>query len=160
MKIKTLKILGIIGILMAGTAPTAQAADISSANGKYSGFIQQLTCPSDSAKYGDFTDYGYWGGGTWCGQKGKAGYWVWVNPTWYVWASNSLADNGPPSTANSANGKYSGLIQTISCPKDAAKYGAFTDYGYWAGGSWCGKKGKAGYWVWAAPNWYVWSNAN
>ncbi|MCP4265077.1 MAG: PASTA domain-containing protein [Candidatus Brocadiaceae bacterium] len=56
-----------------------------SVNGKYSELIQKLTCPKDKATYGNFNDWGYWGGGTWCGQQGKAGYWVWVSPTWYVW---------------------------------------------------------------------------
>lgn len=166
MKLKTLNMLAIIILLMMGLNPAAQAADITSANGKYSGLVQQLLCPTDSVKYGDFKDFGYWSGGNWCGQKGKAGYWVWVNPTWYVWASNELADAGSvnsaksANSANSVNGKYSGLVQTINCPKDTAKYGSFTDYGYWGGGTWCGRKGKAGYWVWSAPNWYVWSNAN
>lgn len=60
-----------------------------SANGKYVTLVQELTCPSDSAKYGNFNDYGYWEGGAWCGQTGAAGYWVWLKPTWYVWAAKA-----------------------------------------------------------------------
>lgn len=56
-----------------------------SVNGKYAQLIQKLYCPADASTYGQFRDYGYWSGGTWCGQRGAAGYWVWVNPTWYVW---------------------------------------------------------------------------
>ncbi|MFZ2725250.1 MAG: hypothetical protein WAX77_03255 [Methylococcaceae bacterium] len=56
----------------------------------------------------------------------------------------------------SANGKYAQLLKEISCPKDSAQYGKFTDYGYWEGGLWCGQQGPAGYWVWLKPTWYVW----
>ena len=58
-----------------------------SANYKYSGFLQEIICPSDTPKYGEFKDNGYWKGGPWCGQQGKAGYWVWVKPKWCVWES-------------------------------------------------------------------------
>ena len=73
MKINLSKFLSVIALTglglmfnnsFAGKAPTA------SANGRYDGLIQELTCPADSAKYGKFTDYGYW---------------VWLKPTWYVW---------------------------------------------------------------------------
>lgn len=56
-----------------------------SAGGKYENLIQVLPCPSDKAKYGEFNDYGYWEGGSWCGQSGRSGYWVWASPKWYVW---------------------------------------------------------------------------
>jgi hypothetical protein len=58
----------------------------------------------------------------------------------------------------SVDSKYSNLIQVLHCPKDKATYGEFKDYGHWEGGTWCGQTGKAGYWVWVAPNWYVWKN--
>ncbi len=58
----------------------------------------------------------------------------------------------------SVGGKYSGLIQRLTCPADRNRYGAFNDYGYWAGGAWCRQQGQAGYWVWVAPTWYVWRN--
>lgn len=58
----------------------------------------------------------------------------------------------------SVNGNYSSLIQVLNCPSDRGQYGEFRDYGYWGGGPWCGKQGKAGHWVWVAPKWYVWKN--
>jgi len=67
----------------------ADAPEAASVNGKYSGLIQVLTCPADADSYGQFRDYGWWGGGSWCGQSGQAGYWVWVNPSWYVWRSKN-----------------------------------------------------------------------
>ena len=55
------------------------------ANGKYSNLIQKIECPRDSLTYGEFTDFGFWRGGEWCGQDASAGYWVWVRPNWYIW---------------------------------------------------------------------------
>lgn len=55
-------------------------------NDKYSDLVQVMNCSRDRQTYGEFRDYGWWGGGPWCGQTGKAGYWVWVAPNWYVWA--------------------------------------------------------------------------
>jgi len=127
------------------------SAQSSSVNGKYFQLKQTLTCERDRAKYGNFSDYGYWKGGNWCGQRGKKGYWVWVAPTWYVWAGKT-----PPHA--SANGKYTNLVQTLYCPRDRKKYGTHSDYGYWKGGNWCGQRGQAGYWVWSHPNWFVWGN--
>ncbi|MCG6552729.1 MAG: hypothetical protein L7F77_10405 [Candidatus Magnetominusculus sp. LBB02] len=60
----------------------------------------------------------------------------------------------------SVSGKYSKLVQMMPCAKDKATYGEFNDYGQWSGGPWCGQTGKAGYWVYVAPNWYVWGEKN
>ncbi|MGB8700405.1 MAG: hypothetical protein WCD18_13400 [Thermosynechococcaceae cyanobacterium] len=60
---------------------------LSSANQKYKKLIQVLPCPGDRSQYGEYSDYGYWGGGRWCGQNGMAGYWVWLYPNWYVWGA-------------------------------------------------------------------------
>ncbi len=154
---KSMKKLSIILSVIAGIGvlPTNSLAESSaSVNGKYQNLIQKLHCPSDKAKYGKFNDYGYWAGGPWCGQRGKAGYWVWNNPNWYIWANKGI-----PAAA-SANGKYSNLLQTLHCPKDSNSYGKYRDYGYWGGGPWCGQQGVAGYWVWVQPNWYVWGAKN
>ncbi|MBT9311588.1 hypothetical protein [Leptothoe kymatousa] len=119
-----------------------------SAYSKYRNLLQVLNCPEDGAVYGNFHDYGYWDGGAWCGEQGAAGYWVWSAPNWYVWQDKV------PEYANA--GKYSSLLQVIYCPGDESTYGSFDDYGYWGGGPWCGDYGKAGFWVYSAPNWYVW----
>ncbi len=140
-------------LMMAGAVLFPQegmAADPASANGKYQNLLQKLHCPSDQASYGKYRDYGYWGGGAWCGQQGKPGYWVWSYPFWYVWANQGVSD------AASAHGKYTNLLQTLTCPRDRRKYGKYSDYGYWAGGAWCGQQGKPGFWVWVAPTWYIW----
>lgn len=67
----------------------SEEAPTASANGKYEDLIQEISCPSDSKQYGRFTDYGYWRGGSWCGEMGREGYWVWLKPTWYVWRTKA-----------------------------------------------------------------------
>lgn len=131
---------------------------LTSANGKYTSLVQVLECEKDKKTYGEYRDYGYWSGGAWCGEVGEAGYWVWVYPKWYVWAKKSKPQNR--FGKSSANGKYSNLIQKLQCKKDKKTYGEYQDYGYWSGGAWCGDVGKAGYWVWVYPNWYVWETKN
>jgi len=126
-----------------------------SANHKYYDLIQTINCPSDKATYGRFNDYGYWGGGAWCGNKGQAGFWVYSYPNWYVWSGAVKDAKNNPEI--SENGKYTRLIQTIYCPKDLGEYGKHHDSEYWEGGPWCEVQGKEGYWVWDYPYWYVWS---
>ena len=142
------------------------APEEANVNGKYSNLIQVLYCPSDRGQYGEFRDYGHWGGGAWCGKRGKSGYWVWVSPNWYIWSDKGQRVPKPPILGSdreqnvpdraSVDGKYFELLQVLKCPSDRGQYGEFNDYGYWGGGSWCGKQGRAGYWVWVAPNWYIW----
>ena len=55
-------------------------------------------------------------------------------------------------------GKYSGLVAVLRVEEDRAHYGEFCDYGYWPGGVYRGRENAPqGYWVWVAPNWFVWS---
>ena len=55
----------------------------------------------------------------------------------------------------SAFGAYTDLIQTLDCPKDAADYGNYSNYGYYEGGYWCGQAAAAGYWVYNYPTWHI-----
>ncbi|MEM8778124.1 MAG: hypothetical protein AAGF26_04480 [Cyanobacteria bacterium P01_G01_bin.49] len=135
--------------LMHSPLTIAQSSNVSSANDKYHNLSQMLNCPQDQGQYGNFYDYGYWQGGSWCGQTGEPGYWVWANPNWYVW------QDMVPAKA-SANGSYFSLVQVLNCPRDREQYGDYSNYGYWGGGSWCGQTGEPGYWTWVYPNWYVW----
>ena len=58
-----------------------------SLNGKYAGLVGTLEMSADRGKYGDLHDYGHWEGGTHNDVEDlPAGYWVYVAPTWYVWA--------------------------------------------------------------------------
>jgi len=95
--------------------------DRASLSGKYSNLEQILKCRKDRERYGRFKEFGYWGGGAWCGKQGKAGYWVWVAPNWYIWANKGNPKYNIPPKAT-VNGKYSGLKQILSCKPDRAKY--------------------------------------
>lgn len=70
----------------------------------------------------------------------------------------ALLPASPSTEKSSAYGRYQQLRQVMHCPQDQHQYGQYHDYGYWAGGSWCGQQGQAGYWVWSAPDWYIWQH--
>jgi hypothetical protein len=137
-------------------------------NGKYKDLIYVLKVPEDKASYGEFNDYGYWGGGAWAGVKDNpAGYWVFVDPYWLVFKTKSQSgendriiplDKLPKdfSSKASVNGKYSDPFYVLKVPEDKKSYGDFYDWGYWGGGSWAGvKDNPAGYWVFVEPYWIV-----
>jgi hypothetical protein len=57
-------------------------------------------------------------------------------------------------------GKYSKLLREIEVERDRASYGEFYDWGHWSGTSWAGYKDlPPGYWVYVAPNWYIFGKA-
>jgi sRNA-binding regulator protein Hfq len=61
----------------------------------------------------------------------------------------------PPEA--SAGGKYTGLLRVVPAPGDEATYGKFSDRGHSNTPSWAGLDNlPAGYWVYVAPNWYIW----
>ena len=76
-------------------------------------------------------------------------------------AGGSARADDPPEAAAflkaTVDGKYSKLLAVISVPSDKKDYGEFNDYGISEGGDWAGYKGlPKGYWVYVAPNWYIW----
>lgn len=79
--------IGVIANPNATAGASASTPVQATVGGKYSGLIMVLNCPADQGTYGQFNDWGYWGGGsgTWCNQPAKAGHWVYVAPNWYVW---------------------------------------------------------------------------
>lgn len=109
--------------------------------------IQTIYCPGAIDEYGSYNEWGYWeGGDTICGGTyALEGYWVYDAPYWYVY-----------DEAIAGYGAYEGWVQTLRCDEDVSTYGSYYDYGYWGGGSWCGDYGAEGYWVYVAPNWYIW----
>jgi len=57
----------------------------------------------------------------------------------------------------SAGGRSPTLLRTLHVPDDEAIYGRFRDWGYWAGTTYRQFTDlPPGYWVYLAPNWYVW----
>jgi hypothetical protein len=55
-------------------------------------------------------------------------------------------------------GKYSKLLGSISVPEDVADHGPCKEFGRWGGGYYAGHRNTPeGYWVYVAPNWYIWA---
>ncbi len=58
----------------------------------------------------------------------------------------------------SVNGKYSQLLAVLPVKEDRERYGDFHDHGLRPGGTYQAHTNTPrGYWVWVAPNWYVWA---
>lgn len=74
----------------------------------------------------------------------------------FLSVAGSIAYSDDIDPAASMNGRYSEILQKISCPDDVRHYGEFREYGYRAGETWCGVTAATGYLVWVSPNWYVW----
>lgn len=156
------------GLAMAGAiAMQAPAIAQSSSpgfdvNGKYHDLITTYGCAEDVSQYGEFYEWGYWGGGYDCGADRPAGYYVWYQGAWAVWKSASgtfpvAPDDYDPDHGFDVGGKYYGAIANFGCAADVEKYGEFYDYGYWSGGNYCGADRPAGYYVWYQGAWAVWS---
>jgi hypothetical protein len=79
--------LALVALLSASPFSPAELK-AASCDGKYQKLQRVMTMPEDEARYGEFNDYGWWGGTEYKGHEGLApGYWVWVKPRWYVWKS-------------------------------------------------------------------------
>ena len=158
----------ITGLLAAGalaaSAPASAQSDAPGfdVNGKYHDIITTYGCAEDVARYGEFHDFGWWGGGFDCGADRPAGYYVWYQGAWAVWRSASGIFPDPPPKPDpdlgfDAGGKYYGAIANFGCAADVELYGEYYDYGYWGGGNYCGAVRPAGYYVWYQGAWAVWS---
>ncbi|MEK6235878.1 MAG: hypothetical protein N2C14_14310, partial [Planctomycetales bacterium] len=79
------------------------------------------------------------------------------------WPNTTVSGGGAVFRSNlaTAGGKYRGLLRVFEESQDEATYGEFHDWGYWSGTEYAGhEKLPAGYWVYVAPRWYIWSDAN
>jgi len=150
------RIIGILLIIGAGVA--WPALDQTNVNGKYINLLHVIEAPNDRAEYGEFCDWGYWLGDSWQEYTNLSpGFWVYVYPNWYLW--EKLAVQTGLDLKASVNGKYLVLINVLKVPQDATVYGAYYDYGFWEEYSYAGYENLApGYWVYMAPNWYIWAN--
>lgn len=167
---------------VAGAGPTAPAPaslERASLGGKYVQLLATVEIPEDAGEYGEFKDFGYWKGGRYKGRTGlPAGYWVYVAPTWFIWAAEGARQvarpvaplpaeptvTAPPPEPEesllaraSVGGKYSGLIGTFHFPDYHGGKSNFSDSGFWKGGAYRGVKGlPPSYWVYVRPHWYLW----
>ncbi len=63
-----------------------------------------------------------------------------------------------PATDSTVGGKYKSLLRRLHAPGDTEKYGQFNDYGHADTKSYAGSDNlPEGYWVYAAPYWYIWA---
>lgn len=135
-------------------------ADPASASGKYTNLLYVLDMPDDRGAYGDQCDWGYWTGTEWGPYKDlKPGFWVYVHPKWYVWQCRAEEVGLDPRA--SAQGVYSVLMHVVPAPNDIDTYGPFCDYGFSEEYEYAGCTNLTpGYWVYVAPNWYVWAQTS
>lgn len=55
-----------------------------------------------------------------------------------------------------SKGTYQEPLLSFDCPQDQQQYGQSYQGDYEAATHYCGKTQPAGYWVWVAPDWYLW----
>jgi len=139
---------------------TDQKSDPTNANGKYLNLLYVLDMPKDREAYGGHCDWGYWTGTAWGDYTDlKPGFWVYVYPKWYIWGSRADEIGLDPRT--NVQGKYSVLLHVVPAPDDAVNYGQFYDYGFSEEYEYAGCENLTpGYWVYLAPNWYVWGETS
>ncbi len=131
--------------------------------GKYKNLIQTIKCKKKGNRLKEFTRYnykayGYFKGGKWCDNiKGKAGFYSYLAPKWYVWMAQSKKSN---KKTTSVNNKYVKLIQKMKCNWHKKFYKQFAEYGFQPKNAWCGKKVKPGFYVYVYPYWYIWKKTN
>ena len=99
-----------------------------SVSGRYSDLLLTIHCPNDVKQYGEFKEYGYRAGESWCGYTGVSGYLVWVNPNWYVWRhrTRTTGRNSRPyipgydssekkSTDTDCRPVHAGIVTVLPC---------------------------------------------
>ena len=61
-----------------------------SVGGKYTNLQRTVYAPNDRSYAGVFNDWGYWSGTSYLGETQlPPGYWVYVEPNWYIWKDKS-----------------------------------------------------------------------
>lgn len=130
------------------------------ASGKYRKLLKVIHAIDDRARQGGFFDKGFERTPEYKGIRDiPAGYWVYLAPSWYVWEEVHPLPLEAPDEAR-MQGKYDRLLRVIPAPDEAAKHATLD------GGRRTTKAYKGvvdippGYWVYTAPNWYVWGVSN
>lgn len=74
-----------------------QTKSLASVQGKYDELLLTFEAPEDVGRYGPYHDYGFWPGRMYKGAGPlPAGYWVYVEPVWYVWQRRVEPTATPP----------------------------------------------------------------
>ncbi len=68
-----------------------------SVNGKYQYLIHTFEAPEDVGRYGAYRDYGWWDHTYYKGEGPlRPGYWVYLEPVWYVWEREAAGGFSQP----------------------------------------------------------------
>ncbi|MBL8796581.1 MAG: HEAT repeat domain-containing protein [Planctomycetia bacterium] len=63
-------------------------------HGKYTRLVRRLKAPEDYRTYSEYRDYGFYQACMWGGHINvPAGYWVYVQPYWYIWSERQEPKN-------------------------------------------------------------------
>jgi len=136
---------------------------LSTMNGRYSGLVQKDYCPNENT-FGPVFEEGYnahvkIGCNT---PRRKIGYIVYAKPYKYVWKKMHFPAKNIPLEAHK-DGKYTHLLQSFRCDRDASYYGNSTELKYKGRHlstkpTYCRIESIPGHYVYFAPHWYVWKN--
>lgn len=70
--------------------PAPSPATDSTVGGKYKSLLRRIQVAADTAKYGQFKDFGHSDMKSYAGSENlPEGYWVYVAPYWYIWAETT-----------------------------------------------------------------------
>jgi|GEM_PF-6568137 len=127
------------------------------ASGKYKQLLKRFAATDDLAEYGGFHDAGYRRTTDYKGLRDlPPGYWTYLAPYWYIWAEAHPLPLEAPDAAR-VSGTYDRLLRVVPAPDDAKTTGGFKDAGRLERPTYKGVLDiPSGYWVYVAPNWYVW----
>ena len=73
----------------------------------------------------------------------------------------AMAPDTALTTTATCGGNYQGLLHAVESPEDAEVFGQLFEFGYWTGSTHARQNGlKPGYWVYAAPFWFIWEKSS
>ena len=83
--------------------PSPELLEVASVGGKYQGLMRILPMQQAINFYGRYNDWGWWTVTQYQGYVNlPPGYWVWVEPNWYIWSTRTpqpVRFEGPPPQA-------------------------------------------------------------
>jgi hypothetical protein len=145
------------------TGKKISSKTLSTMNDRYSGLVQKDYCANENT-FGSVYEKGYnayvsMG----CSQsRRQIGFVVYAKPYKYIWKRMHFSQKNIPLKTH-RDGKYTELLQSFRCDRDASYYSNSTELEYKGRHlstkpTYCKIKSIPGYYVYQAPHWYVWKN--